>query len=299
MKNPAIMETFKNNFLNLPDYCDFKSSKFIVIPFGYELTTTYAGGTANGPKAIIKASAEVELFDEVIGQEPYKNFGIATLKNFKIPKNRKAAFNRLEEKIVAVAELDKIPVILGGEHSITLPAISGLKKKYGDIIILHFDAHSDLRPSYKGDSLSHACAMHSVLPYVSHLISLGIRNTSVEEAPVIKNNKNKIKIYWARDIKKNGIQKIIMEILPILKNKNVFLSFDVDVFDISLIGSSTGTPEPCGLDYCDIIKCFEAILPEVNLIGADFVELRPIKNFHAPDFLIAKTIYKALTAASI
>ena len=293
------MEIAKNNFLNLSDHCDFKNSRFAVISFGFESTTTYAGGTANGPQAIIKASEEVELFDENLSCEPYKSFGIATLKNIKISKNRNKAFNQLEEKISSIINLNKIPVVLGGEHSITFPVISALKNKYKNIAVLHFDAHSDLRPSYNNNPLSHACAMYAILPNISLLMSLGIRNTSAEEAPVINKNKDKIKIIWADDFRKKGAEKIIKEILPLLKGKNVYLSFDVDAFDISLIGSSTGTPEPGGLNYYDVIDCFSAILPEVNLIGADFVELRPIKNFHAPDFLIAKIIYKALTAGAI
>lgn len=293
------MQTTKNNFLNLTDHCDFENSKFVIIPFGFESTTSYAGGTAKGPQAIIKASSEVELFDEKLGCEPYKNFGIATLKDFKIPKNREKAFNQLEEKVSEIVALNKIPAVLGGEHSITFPVISALKNKYKDIAILHFDAHSDLRPSYNNDSLSHACAMHAILPQISSLVSLGIRNTSAEEALVLKKNKSKIRIFWADDFRKYGVKKIIKKILPLLKGKHVYLSFDIDAFDVSLIGSSTGTPEPGGLDYYDVLDCFNAILPKVNLIGADFVELRPVKNFHAPDFLVAKIIYKALTAVAI
>lgn len=293
------METAKDNFLSITERCDFKNSRFVVVPFGFESTTSYAKGATGGTRAIIKASAEVELFDEKLGYEPYKRFGIATLKPFPIPKNREKAFAGLRQKIEEIVNSSKIPVVLGGEHSVSLPAILALKKKYEDIAVLHFDAHSDLRPSYENDPLNHACAMHAVLPHVSFLASLGVRNFSAEEVPVLRKNKNKIKIFWADDFRKKGAAATIKKVLPLLKGRNIYLSFDVDVFDISLIGSSTGTPEPGGLDYYHIIDCFESILPKVNLIGADFVELRPIKNFHAPDFLVAKTLYKALTAASV
>ena len=172
-----------------------------------------------------------------------------------------------------------------------------LKQKYRDIAVLHFDAHSDLRPEYEGNPQSHASAMHMLLPDITRLVSVGIRNFSADEIPVLEKHKNKIRIHWAHEIRERGMEKIIKDIIPVLRGENVYLSFDVDVFDISQIGSSTGTPEPDGLSYREVIKCFEAILPEVNLIGADFVELCPVKNAPAPDFLVAKTIYKALSSA--
>jgi len=287
----------KNNFLNLKDHCDFETARCVVVPFGFESTTSYGQGTALGPKAIISASAEVELFDEKLWREPYADFGIATLKPFAVAKNQKKALAQLQETALKIVKAGKIPVVLGGEHSLSLAPLLALKQKYRDIAVLHFDAHSDLRPEYAGNPQSHASAMHMLLPHITQLISVGIRNFSADEIPILEKNKNKIQIHWAHDIREHGIEKTIKYIVPVLREKNVYLSFDVDAFDISQIGSSTGTPEPDGLSYREVIKCFETILPEVNLIGADFVELRPVKNAPAPDFLIAKTIYKTLSFA--
>lgn len=290
------MKVAKNNFLNIKDHCDWETARYVVVPFGFEATTSYGRGTVRGPAAIIAASAEVELFDEKLWRETYKDFGVATLKPLLVAKNQKTALEQLRKITQEIVKAGKAPVTLGGEHSLSLAPILALKEKYRDIAVLHFDAHSDLRPSYAGDPHSHASAMHMLLPHIARLVSIGIRNFSADEALVLEKNKNKIRIHWAHDIRERGIDKTIKNIIPLLRGKNVYLSFDVDAFDITQIGSSTGTPEPGGLYYHEIIECFDSVLPKVNLIGADFVELRPVKNAHAPDFLVAKTIYKALTA---
>lgn len=285
-------EMGKKGFLGLNECFSFDTARIIIIPFGFEGTVTYGKGTAKGPAAIIAASHEVELYDEDLLCEPYKA-GICTIKEPAMGKSYSASMKWLEKNVSSVIDAGKFPIVLGGEHSITPAAVKAASKKHKDLIILHFDAHSDLREEFEGKSYSHACAMHSCLPFVSRIISVGIRNVSAEELPVIEANKEKISIFYGRkDLAKRGIESVIQDVKKLVAGKNVYLTFDIDVLDPSVIGSSTGTPEPGGICYNDVIDFFEALIPQCNVVGADFVELAPIKGQHSPDFAIAKIIQK-------
>src|SRR3989344_259581 len=179
----------------------------------------------------------------------------------------------------------KFPIVLGGEHSITPAAVKAAAAAFKDVMILHFDAHSDLREEFENNKNNHACAMHQCLPHVSGLVSVGIRNVSAEELPVIEKNRNKIHIFYARsDLQRRGIRKTIEDVKRLVKGRNVYLTFDVDCLDPSVIGSTTGTPEPGGMSYDDVLDFLEAVVPECTIVAADFVELAPVKGQHAPDF---------------
>lgn len=254
-----------------------------IVPFGFEATTTYGGGADKGPRAIIEASAQVELFDEELWRETYKKVNIATIKEPKALKN-------LESAVGEIVKSKKLPITLGGEHSIT-PFIIGAYKKAGfnDFSILQFDAHADLRDGYLGKKYSHAAAMRRSLDTLGiNLVQIGIRNISNEDDELTfwEKNQNRIKTFWAKD--KHSWK--IHEIVGALKDE-VYITFDVDAFDSSLM-PSTGTPEPGGLDWYEVLDILRAVCAKRQIIGADFVELAPIKNFHAPDFLVAKLIYK-------
>ncbi len=287
----------KNNmgskgFMNLNECFEWDTSKVVIIPFGLEDSVSFGAGTRYGPKALISASHEVELYDEDMQCEPYK-IGICTLKEPVIPKNHEAAMKQLQEMVAQALDAGKLPIILGGEHSITEGPVRAATNKHKDIVLLHFDAHSDLRTEFDGTPHSHACAMHLCLPHVSHIVSIGIRNVSAEELPIIQKNKDKVSIFYARkDVEKRGISSVIKDVLPLIKRKKVYMSFDVDALDPAVIGSSTGTPEPGGMAYYDVVECFEKLVPECDVIAADFVEHAPVKGQHAPDFTIARLIYK-------
>ena len=219
MGNQLNYLTNKKGFLGIDNKFKFKE-KVIVVPFGLEKTVSYGGGTKNGPKEIIKASHQVELYDEELKCEPFKKIGIKTLKPFKINKNIKKAINQIAKINQKILDNKIFPITLGGEHSITPGCIKPFVRKYKKLTLLHFDAHADLRESYSGEKFSHASAIKRCLDYKNvSVVSFGIRNISAEEIPTLKKNKTRIKIYWAKDKKKWNLNKFKEQI----KNKNVIL----------------------------------------------------------------------------
>ena len=279
----------KDGFLGIDNKTKFKE-KVVVIPFGLEKTVSYGGGTKNGPKEIIKASHQVELYDEELNYEPHKKIGIKTLKPFKIDKNINKALKKISLINENILKKKKFPLVLGGEHSITPGCIIPFTKKFKNICLLHFDAHADLRESYLGEKYSHASAIRRCLDYKNvSLISFGIRNISEGEIPFLKKNSKRINIFWAKDKKKwnlNTFKKMI-------KNKTVYLTFDVDGFDSSIM-PATGTPEPGGLFWNESLEIIKIAAKNSNIVGADINELSPIKGFNSYNFLVAKLAYKIL-----
>ena len=279
----------KHGFLGIDNKFNFKE-KVVVVPFGLEKTVSYGGGTKNGPKEIIKASHQVELYDEELNCEPYKKIGIKTLKPFKIDKNIKVALNKISKINGDILNKKLFPMTFGGEHSITPGCISPFVKKYKEICILHFDAHADLRESYKGERYSHASAIKRCLDYKNvKVVSFGIRNLSQYEMNFYKKNKDRIKIFWSKDKKNWNLNQLV----KIFKNKNVYITFDVDGFDSSIM-PATGTPEPGGMLWEDVLPIIKKVCKASNVIGADINELAPIKNFDSYNFLVAKLTYKIL-----
>ena len=279
----------KKGFLGL-DAVKKKNSKVVVVPFGLEKTVSYGGGTKNGPKEIIKASHQVELFDEELNKEPYKEIGIKTIKPFKIKKDIKKALNQLSNITGEIIEKDKFPLVLGGEHSITPGSIKPFTNKIDHLTLLHFDAHADLRESYLGEKFSHASAIKRCLDFKNvSVVSFGIRNLSKSEMDFYNNNRDRIQIFWGKDKNKYDISKLE----KIFKNKTVYITFDVDGFDASVM-PATGTPEPGGLFWNDALPIIKKVCQVSNVVGADINELAPIKNFNSYNFLAAKLAYKIL-----
>ena len=280
----------KNGFLGIDNKFNFKE-KVIVVPFGLEKTVSYGGGTRNGPKEIIKASHQVELYDEELNCEPFKKIGIKTLKPFKIEKNVKKALSVMSKINQDILEKKLFPMTLGGEHSITSGCISPFTKKFKNICLLHFDAHADLRDSYNGEKFSHASAIRRCLDYPNvSVISFGIRNISKEEIPFLKRNSKRIKIFWAKDKSKWDLSKF----KRLIKNKNVYITFDVDGLDSGIM-PATGTPEPGGLFWDETLSILKIAAKNSNIVGADLNELSPIKGFNSYNFLAAKLVYKILS----
>ena len=280
----------KNGFLGIDNKVNFKE-KVVVIPFGLEKTVSYGGGTKNGPKEIIKASHQVELYDEELNCEPYKKIGIKTLKPFKIDKNIKKALNKMSKINQEILEKNLFPITFGGEHSITPGCIDPFTKKFKDICLLHFDAHADLRESYNGEKFSHASAIRRCLDYSNvSVISFGIRNISQSEIPFLKKNSSRIDIFWAKDKSKWNLNKF----KKLIKNKTVYLTFDVDGLDSSIM-PATGTPEPGGLLWDETLNIIKIAAKNSKIVGADINELAPIKGFNSYNFLVAKLAYKILS----
>ena len=280
----------KLGFLGVDNKFNTKQ-KVVVVPFGLEKTVSYGGGTKNGPKEIIKASHQVELYDEEFFCEPYKKIGIKTLKPFKIHKNINKALDQISKINQNILDNNLFSMTLGGEHSITPGCIKPFVKKYKKLCLLHFDAHADLRQSYNGEKFSHASAIRRCLDYKNvSVISFGIRNISLNEIPFLRKNSNRIKIFWAKDKMRWDLNKF----KKIIRNKTIYLTFDVDGFDSSVM-PATGTPEPGGLFWDETLNIIKIAAKNSNIVGADINELSPIKGFNSYNFLVAKLVYKILS----
>ena len=280
----------KKGFLGIDNKFNFRE-KVVIIPFGLEKTVSYGGGTRNGPKEIIKASHQVELYDEELNCEPYKKIGIKTLKPFKIHKNINIALKKMASVNKEILDRNLFPMSFGGEHSITPGCINPFTKKFKKICLLHFDAHADLRENYNGEKFSHASAIRRCLDYKNvSVISFGIRNISKSEIPFLKENKSRINIFWAKDKSKWNLKKF----KRLIKDQNVYLTFDVDGLDSSIM-PATGTPEPGGLLWDETLNIIQIASKYSNIVGADINELAPIKGFNSYNFLVAKLAYKILS----
>ena len=282
----------KKGFLGIDNKFNFKE-KVIIVPFGLEKTVSYGGGTNKGPKEIIKASHQVELYDEELNCEPYRKIGIKTLKPFKIPKNINDALKKISNINEKILNKNIFPMTFGGEHSITPGCILPFVKKYKNLCLLHFDAHADLRESYNGQKFSHASAIKRCMDNKNvSVVSFGIRNISKSEVPYLKKNSSRINIFWAKDKLKWNLNKF----KKIIKNKKIYLTFDVDGFDSSIM-PATGTPEPGGLFWDETIKIIKLAAKHGDIVGADINELSPIKGFNSYNFLVAKLAYKIIAYA--
>ena len=200
-----------------------QDAKAVIVPFGLEKSVSYGGGTKLGPDAIIKASHQVELFDEEFWLEPFRKYGVATLNAPKIDESSVAkGLDQLEKITDEILEAGKFPLILGGEHSITAGSIRPFVKRYPDLAILHFDAHADLRDGYDGEHYSHAAALRRVMDHpISTLVSCGIRNISASEIPYLEENKERITIHFGKDRRKWNIDEIVEK----LRGRPVFFNF--------------------------------------------------------------------------
>ena len=293
MSAPFSILKPKDGFLALEGdlAVSYEEAGAVIIPFGLEASVSYGSGTENGPSAMIAASREVELFDEELWCEPVERYGLVTVRE-PVTDNSdiEATLKVLEAMTSAVLYDGKFPMVFGGEHSITPGAIRPFLKKYDDLIILHFDAHADLRDGYDGEHYSHAAAIRRVLDHPTvPIVSCGIRNISKEEIPFYETNKERITIHWGKDRAKWKVADIVRP----LKGRPIYLTFDLDGFDSSLM-PSTGTPEPGGLFWEDAMAIIKAASKAGTIVGADINELAPIENLHGPDFLAAKLAYKIL-----
>jgi agmatinase len=274
----------------LEEHSRYESSRAVIFPIPLERTTSYEHGTRNGPAAILAASRNMELYDEELELEPYKEIGIHTLPAID------TADGTIEEVIteiftaqLSLLEDGKFTVALGGEHSLTPPLVSATGKKYKDLSVLQIDAHADLRDEYQGNPASHACAMRRVVE-VCPAVQVGIRSLSVEEAQAIPHLRTSV--YWAKDIVRAPLKSWIAKVLADL-SPNVYLTIDLDGFDPAFV-PATGTPEPGGLDWVQVTSLIRAVADHKKIVGMDVVELLPQPGDHASDFLAAKLVYKCL-----
>lgn len=277
---------FPFNFVEIPDdFSNYKDSKVVVLPFPYEKTTCYRKGAKKGPAAIIKASAEVELYDDQLGN--IYECGICTLNELEFNKAPEQMVDVICKKIKSLLKDNKFIVTLGGEHSITSGIVKAFKEKYDALSVLQIDAHADLREDFEGSKHSHACAMRRTIE-ICPIVPVGIRSLSYEESEFIK--EKKLKIFWAKDIL--GNDKWFDDAISRL-SRHVYITIDLDAFDPSIM-PSVGTPEPGGLGYYQSLRFLKRVCEKRNLVGFDVVELCPNEHDISPDFTAARLVYKLI-----
>jgi agmatinase len=275
------------------DAADPASARAVVVPFGLEASVSYGGGTAAGPRAILAASQQLELYDDELGREPYLDYGVAALREPAIARPMGAALDQLAGTVETVLEAARFPFVLGGEHSLTAGAIRPFAARHKDLVVLQFDAHADLRDGYQGEHFSHASAMRRVLdhPGVS-LVSVGIRAVSTPEVEFYQANRARITIHWAKDQSRWDIEEIVKP----LAGRPVYVTFDIDALDAAIM-PATGTPTPGGIGYWQALAILRRACDVGNVVGADLVEFAPIEGFHAYDYTAAALAYKMLSYA--
>ena len=223
-----IFQNSKKNFLGI-EHSKKDNYQVIIVPYPLENSVSYGTGTKKGPSEIILASHQLELYDEDLKYEPVKKIGIRTLKVKQKLGNSINAISNLEKIIDSVLDISKFPLILGGEHSVTIGAINSITKRVKDLVLVQFDAHSDLRDEYKSDKFSHACTMRRCLDNKNlKLVSIGVRSTSEEEIVFIKNNRTRIYTFYAKDKKSWDLKKI----KRLIQDKNVFIGVQTFINNI-------------------------------------------------------------------
>lgn len=285
----------KSNYLGIEDeYSNFDNSRIVIVSAPFEKTVSYGKGTAKGPDAILEASHYVEFYDEEFDRELVFEKGISTIKPINFKKiSIKKSLNLISQTVRDLLKLGKYVVVLGGEHSISSATVLPFIENIQNLSILQFDAHSDLRESYENSIYSHASVMARIAELTNDIVQVGIRAQCIEESKFIK--KNNIKTFYARDLRTGKYQDWQKEVVNSLK-ENVFITFDVDALDPSLL-PATGTPEPGGLFWDETINLIKSIGKEKNIVGFDVVELAPQKGNPSSDFLTAKLVYKILNCA--
>jgi agmatinase len=274
-------------FLGAENPCtDIESARVIIVPVPFEKSTSYIKGTAKGPEAILRASQYLELYDEEINMEACQA-GIFAIDPLSVSPDAKEMIQIIESSVQPLLKMGKFIVVLGGEHTISYGIVRAIQKVRSEFSVLQFDAHSDLRDTYESSRLSHACVMRRIWEINNRIVQVGIRAQSFEERKFKLNQT--IPTSYAKDMGSGNFSEEIIDELA----EDVYITFDVDFFDPSLI-PSTGTPEPGGFFWNETLIFLRQVFQKKNVIGLDVVELSPIPGLHHPDFTIAKLIYKLI-----
>jgi agmatinase len=273
------------------EHSRYETSRAVIFPVPLErTTTTHQQGTRNGPAAIIAASRNMELYDDELQLEPYKEIGIHTLAPIDtMDGGLGEVMTELFTAQTGLLDDDKFPVALGGEHALTPPLVSAMVKKYKNLCVLHIGAHAELRNEYQGYPASSACAMRRVVE-LCPVVQVGIRSLSAEEAREIPHLQTKV--YWAKDVAHLPLKSWIAKVLGDL-SASVYLSIDLGGFDPSIM-PATGAPEPGGLDWHQVTSLLRAVADHKKIVGMDVVGLLPYPGDHGSDLLAAKLVYKCL-----
>jgi agmatinase len=266
-------------------FCQFEEASVVVLPVPYDGTSTWMKGSSRGPEAILEASAYMELYDIETDSEIFRR-GIVTMEPILCPGDPAEMVNIVYETAKALSNKSKFIVGIGGEHSVSIGLVRAAAEAYNNLSVLQFDAHADTRDSYEGSRYNHACVMSrigEICPYVQ----VGIRSMDSSESISLDHDRT----FFAHELVEdaNVFSKIHRKL-----TENVYITIDLDVLDPSIM-PSTGTPEPGGLDWYELMKLLEAVIQHKNVIAMDVTELLPNSANKAPDFLAAKLIYRVLS----
>lgn len=272
-----------------PEFSALEQSAFVVIPVPYDLTSTYQSGSRRGPLAILEASGNMELYDEELDRETYQ-VGIYTAPAVEADASGpESMVLAVRERVEEVLDLDKIPVLLGGEHSVSLGAVQAIQRKYPGLRVLQLDAHADLRDAYQGTPYSHACIARRIVE-ICPLVQAGIRSMSAAEALYLKKDEGVVRSFSA-DFVMAGDENLdrISELLE----GDIYITVDLDALDPAFM-PATGTPEPGGIDWKALTGLLRRVSRRARIRGFDVVELSPLPGLVAPDFLAAKLVYRMM-----
>jgi agmatinase len=271
-----------------PTTSDFEHARVVILPIPLDRTTSYVAGTRNGPHEILVASSHMELWDEETGTDVH-GIGIFTLPEMEFP------FASLDEVMHEIGRVTselvqrgKFPFIIGGEHSITGPAVGAVAKQYPGLSVLQIDAHADLRDTYMGTPHNHACAMRRVLEH-ARTTQVGIRSLSPEEAAEIPSLNTTIFYDYNMRQDPQWIDRVVDSL-----GEHVYITIDADGLDPAIM-PAVGTPEPGGLSWYETLTLLKRVIETKQLVGCDLVELAPMGGNIAPNFLCAKLVYKILS----
>ncbi len=268
-------------------------ARAVIIPFGLEASVSYGAGTAHGPEAILAASQQLELFDEELWCEPYREFGIATVAPPPIKSSISDALDQLEGLVENVLAQDRFPLVLGGEHALTAGAIRPFTRRHSELVVLQIDAHADLRDGYQGEHFSHASAMRRVLDFAAcRVVGVGIRAFSADEAAFITQNPARVQLFYAHEQAEWSWDALASA----LRGRTIYVTFDIDGLD-SAVMPATGTPTPAGLSVPTALDVLRLAADVGTIVGADVVELAPLPALHACDYTAAFIANKILNYA--
>jgi agmatinase len=264
---------------------NYDESRIIIVPVPYDETSTWIKGADKGPDAILEASVNLEFFDVETISEVHLA-GIHTITPVLEKETPLKLVNAVNDKVKSLLSEKKFPVIIGGNHTVSIGAFKAFSNSFKNLSILQLDAHADLRQIYEGSEFNHACAMARAREYAP-VVQVGIRSMSAEEVPWC----DKERMFFSHELfyDKNLYGKAIEKL-----SENVYITIDLDVFDPSLI-PSTGTPEPGGPAYLELMHFLRDVIKSRNVVGFDVVELCPSPANKVPDFVAAKIIYQLLS----
>jgi agmatinase len=274
----------------------FSKSRFVILPVPYDGTASWGAGAKDAPHAIISASRFMELYDHELKSKPAEA-GIFTLDELEPARGDAGeTCNRVQKVVGEILEKGKVPITLGGDHSVAIGCVQAAAEALKELSIVCFDAHLDCWPEYEGSTHSHASVgarIADLTPSIAKVkvneVIIGARNAGRDELEFCK--KNGVKVVYSKDARASP-EKALKEVLPSLK-KNVYVTFDFDCLDPSIM-PATGTPEPEGLSFGQAVHLIEGIAGKRKIVGADFCELSPIPGNRSPEFLAARLIYKTI-----